>query len=162
MTGKPGDAKPMPYVQGHFTELGARFSPDGRWVAYVSTESGKNEIYVRPFTPGGASLAGDGKWMISNGNGIQPRWRRDGKQILYWNTTAGKLMAVDVEVAGASLKPGVPTPLFDLPIGGANGTLTDSWDITPDGSQILGSTEIGAGANAPITVVLNWQAALRR
>jgi Tol biopolymer transport system component len=160
MTVKPGDAKPMPYLTSQFNQLEARFSPDGRWVAYESNESGKNEVYVRPFTPGGRSLAGDGKWMISNGNGIEPRWRRDGKQILYWNTN-GKLMAVDVDTSGASIKAGIPAPLFDLPIGGPGTSgLTNMWDQTPDGSQILASTEIGSAATTPITIVLNWQSLL--
>jgi eukaryotic-like serine/threonine-protein kinase len=162
MTGKPSEAKPMPYLTSHFNQLQARFSPDGRWVAYESNESGKNEVYVRPFTPGGKSLAGDGKWMISNGNGMEPRWRRDGKQILYWNST-GKLMAVDVDTSGSSVKPGVPMPLFDLPIGGpGTGGLTNLWDLTPDGSEILASTEVDSAATAPITVVLNWRSALRK
>jgi Tol biopolymer transport system component len=162
MTGKPSEAKPMPYLISQFNQLEARFSPDGRWVAYESNESGKNEVYVRPFTPGGSSLAGEGKWMISNGNGMEPRWRRDGKQILYWNST-GKLMAVDVGAGGSSIKPGVPTPLFDLPIGGpGTGGLTSSWDLTPDGGEILANTEVGSAATAPITVVLNWQSMLRK
>lgn len=162
MTVKPSDAKPIPYLTSQFNQLQARFSPDGRWVVYESNESGKNEVYVRPFTPGGGSLAGDGKWMISNGNGMEPRWRRDGKQILYWNST-GKLMAVDVDTSGASIKAGIPTPLFDLPIGGpGTGGLTNMWDLTPDGSQILASTEIGSAATTPITIVLNWQSVFRK
>jgi len=100
--------------------------------------------------------------MISNGNGMEPRWRRDGKQILYWNST-GKLMAVDVETSGSSIKAGIPTPLFDLPIGGSGtGGLTNMWDLTPDGNQILANTEIGSAATTPITIVLNWQAVLRK
>jgi serine/threonine protein kinase len=162
MTLKPSDAKPIPYLTSQFNQLQARFSPDGRWVAYESNESGKNEVYVRPFNPGGGYLAGDGKWMISNGNGMEPRWRRDGKQILYWNST-GKLMAVDVDTNGSSIKAGIPTPLFDLPIGGqATGGLTNLWDLTPDGSQILASTEIGSATTTPITIVLNWQSMLRK
>ena len=162
MTVKPSDAKPILYLTSQFNQLQARFSPDGRWVAYESNESGKNEVYVRPFNPGGGSVAGDGKWMISNGNGMQPRWRRDGKQILYWNST-GKLMAVDVDTSGSSIKAGIPMPLFDLPIGGpGTGGLTNLWDLTPDGGQILASTEIGSAATTPITIVLNWQSVLTK
>jgi hypothetical protein len=74
-----------------------------------------------------------------------------------------KLMAVDVDTSGSSIKPGVPAPLFDLAIGGpATGGLTNLWDLTPDGSQILASTEVGSAATAPITVVLNWQSVLRK
>jgi len=161
MSGKPGDAKPMLYLQSHFMQLQAHFSPDGRWVAYSSNESGKWEVYVRPFTPGGASPAGDGKWMISNGNGMEPRWRRDGKQIFYWNTL-GKLTAVDIEAGAASLKPGLPTPLLDLPIAESSPGITNIWDMTIDGSQVLASTGVDIAANAPITVVLNWRAAIKR
>jgi hypothetical protein len=72
-------------------------------------------------------------------------------------------MTVDVDASGSSIKAGIPTALFDLPIGGTGtGGLTNFWDLTPDGSQILASTEIGTGATTPITIVLNWQSALRK
>ncbi len=162
ITGKPGEAKGAPFVSSQFQNADARFSPDGRWVAYTSNESGRNEVYVRPFTPGGSSMAGDGKWMISNAGGAQPKWSRDGKKLFYWQET-GKLMAVDVDTAGSALKAGVPAPMFDLPIGGPGlGSLISFWDMTPDGSQILANTALASAANAPITVVLNWQAALKR
>jgi Tol biopolymer transport system component len=164
LAGKPGEAKPAPFLTGHFNNLFARFSPDGRWIAYTSNESGKNEIFVRPFTPGGSSMAGEGKWMVSNAGGSQPHWSRDGKKLFYWQET-GKLMSVDIEAAGSSFKPGIPAPLFDLPIGTPGtsaGVVTSIWDMTPDGSQILGNTQQGPSATGPVTVVLNWQAALKR
>jgi Tol biopolymer transport system component len=162
MTGKPGETKPAPFLTSQFTLTDARFSPDGRWIAYTSNESGKNEVYVRPFTPGGSSMAGEGKWIISTAGGSQPQWSRDGKKILYWQET-GKLMSVDVDTSGAAIKPGVPAPLFDLPIAAPNsGSLTSYWDMTPDGSQILANTPLASAATAPITVVLNWQSAIRR
>ncbi len=154
IAGKPND-KGAPFLSGHFQYADAQFSPDGRWIAYDSNESGKNEVYVRPFTPGGTSMAGDGKWMISSAGGEQPRWSRDGKKIVYWQDT-GKLMSVPVEASGSALKPGVATPLFDLPIGVGTGGLTSLWDMTPDGAQFLANTYAAAAADAPITVVLNW------
>src|SRR3989449_11056669 len=82
-----GDRKPFPFLQTQFGEYPARFSPDGRWIAYVSNESGRNEVYVAPFQgPGGSSTADGpgtpgGKWQVSAAGGDWPRWRRDGKEI---------------------------------------------------------------------------------
>ena len=101
--------------------------------------------------------------MISTGLGFQPRWRRDGKEILYLSP-AGKMMSVDVSTAGGSFQAGVPKPLFDVPIfGGASlQTPTARWDMTADGQKFLvntASTQIGP---TPITVLTNWQTALKK
>jgi Tol biopolymer transport system component len=88
--------KPMPFLCTEYNEMDGRFSPDMRWVAYVSDESGSNEIYVRSFSQGsGESSATGGKWQVSVGGGTGPRWRRDGKE-LYYRTPNGKVMAVAV------------------------------------------------------------------
>ena len=115
-----------------FEERMSQFSPDGRWVAYASDESGRSEIYVRPFQGTG------GQWQVSTGGGVTPLWRRDGKE-LYYIAPDARLMAVGfatVSTAGAAPAIGTPTALFQTRIlyGGTNpvGT-TRQYDVAPDG-----------------------------
>jgi serine/threonine protein kinase len=151
-----GDRKPLPYVNTEFAERLGQFSPDGHWVAYISNESGRFEVYVRPFP----IIAGGGKWMISSGGGTQPRWRRDGKE-LFFISPDGKLVAVEVRQI-PEFQVGSPKPLFQTQIWGAGGvTNGHRWDAVPDGQRFLINS---ATATAPssITVVLNWQAGLKK
>jgi Tol biopolymer transport system component len=147
-----GEGRPQPYLATDYTETDAAFSPDGRFVAYVSDESGKFEVYVRPFPS-----AGGGKWLISSGGGYQPRWRRDGKELFFF-AAEGKLMSVDV-TSGAPFQAGTPKFLFQASIFGGGAT-TDNhyWDAAPDGKGFL--VNVIDGGSAPATVVLNWQAGL--
>jgi Tol biopolymer transport system component len=80
-----GDKNPIPLVQGQFNAWTGRLSPDGRWLAYVSDESARNEIYVIPFSPESAAAGKPvpGKWQISTAGGVQPQWRGDGRELLY-------------------------------------------------------------------------------
>ncbi|MGO9255120.1 MAG: TolB family protein [Bryobacteraceae bacterium] len=103
--------KPMLFLQTMFDTSQGRFSPDGRWIAYSSNESGRSEIYVRPFP---APAGGGGKWMVSQGRGLQPHWRGDGKE-LYYLIPGGNAMASEVNGSGAAFQAGVPKPLFRLP-----------------------------------------------
>ena len=89
-----GEPKPVPFLATDFDERSGQFSPDGRWVAYESNESGRYEIYVRGFPQTG------GKWLVSVAGGTQPRWRRDGREI-YYVAPDNKLMAVEVKPSGA-------------------------------------------------------------
>jgi len=119
--------KSSPYLQGPSDESQAQFSPDGNWVAYASTESGRPEVYVQPFPATGA------KWQISVGGGEQPRWRRDGKELFYLAADRN-LMSVPVAVPGAfDAEP--PRVLFatNLPFGDLN--VSQAWDVTPDGTR---------------------------
>jgi Tol biopolymer transport system component len=100
-----GDRKPLACLQTEFNETHARFSPDGRWVAYVSDESGRAEVYVQSFPATG------GKWQISSGGGDEPLWRRDGKELFYV-AADGKLMAAEVNQSASTFQAGVPKPLF--------------------------------------------------
>ncbi|MBI3472582.1 MAG: PD40 domain-containing protein [Candidatus Solibacter usitatus] len=84
-----------------FSESQGQLSPDGRWVAYRSNESGKPEVYVQPFPPSG------GKWQISTAGGHEPRWRRDGKELFY--TLGQKIRAVPVKTEGATFEAGIPS-----------------------------------------------------
>lgn len=158
LTTEEGDLKPRRFLTTPFTEYQARFSPDGRWIAYVSNESGPYEVYVRPFVPakGSDSWAGEGKWQISSGGGHQPRWSGDGRQLMYLSST-GKLMSVDVSTAGGSFTHGSSKAVFDIPIfGGADyQSLTALWDMTKDGQHFLVTTQAGASNYAPINFVQN-------
>jgi Tol biopolymer transport system component len=154
-----GDHKPVPFLRTEFIEINGTFSPDGRWVAYTSLESGRPEVYVRPFSPPdapGSSSAG-GKWQISKaGTGPgAPRWRGDGKELFY-TTQDGRVMAVDV-AANPVFQAGIPQPLFNL---ASNATAPQ---VTPDGKRFLSAAPPQqASVEIPITVLLNWPALLKK
>jgi Tol biopolymer transport system component len=146
-------AKPVPLVRQEFDQTQGQFSPDGRWIAYVSNESGANEVFLRPLTvdPSAGSAAVGGSLLVSRGGGTAPRWRADGKELFYLST-GGTVMAVDVAAGGV----GTPTSLFR-----AAGVLSD-WGVTRDGQRFLFAAPTGQSTPAPFTVVLNWRAALKR
>ena len=150
-----GEPKPTQYLQDEFNERAGQFSPDHKFVAYVSDQSGGNEVYVSSFADANALRV-----PISHGGGTQPRWRQDGKELLYFSGD-GNLMSVDVTLASI-FKAGVPKVLFKAPIfeGGLSGGSAENWDVSPDGQRFLLNT-IGGGS-APLTVELNWQAGLKK
>jgi len=150
------DPKPVPFMQTEFNEEQGRFSPSGRWVAYVSNESGLSEVYVRGFATdfsGGSASAG-GSVLVSRGGGTAPRWRGDGRELFYLASN-GKMMAVEV-MAGQDFQIATPTPLFQAPPGAIVG------DVTADGKRFLLVTPVGPSASVPFTVVLNWSAGLKK
>jgi Tol biopolymer transport system component/tRNA A-37 threonylcarbamoyl transferase component Bud32 len=149
-----GDQKPTPFVQTEFTEYQGRFSPDGRWVAYASNLSGTYEVYVQSFPSSG------GKWQISTGGGAQPQWRRDGKELFYLAPDR-KLMAVEVNGAGATFVAGVPKPLFEAHVSAIFPGIP-CYAVTSDGQRFLVNTLVGESAPAPLTVVMNWTADLKK
>jgi Tol biopolymer transport system component len=157
-----GDKKPFPFLRTEFNNEDGQFSPDGRWVAYFSDESGRNEIYVRTFSPDSTAAASDtgGKWLISTGGGSEPRWRGDGKE-LYYLAPDGKLMAVEI-TTNPVFRAGAPNALFQTPPQGAFTTLGYSWVLTPDGKRFLFLAPVEQTGQAPFTVVLNWQAGLKK
>jgi Tol biopolymer transport system component len=132
-------------------EANGRFSPDGRWLAYTSDESGRYEVYVRPFPGHG------GKWQISAAGGGQPVWNRNGKEILYVSAD-NKLMAVDVK-ADSGFEASTPRALFDVHFKSATGW---RYDISPDGQRFLVNTVVGEVKANPITLVLNWAAEIKK
>jgi eukaryotic-like serine/threonine-protein kinase len=153
-----GDRKPTPYLVTAFNEAQAKFSPDGHWVVYTSNESGVKEAYVQPFP-----VSSGGKWVVSNGGGSQPRWSRDGKELFYFAPDS-TLMQVSVTTTGATFLPGVPKPLFRAAILGGTGGgpgVAWRWDISGDGKRFLMDTALEEATAAPVTVVLNWQSALK-
>jgi len=145
-----GDQTPQPVLRTQFNEMDGRISPDGRWLAYVSDESGKWEVYVQRF------LSPGGKWQISSNGGKQPQWSHDGKELFYVATDQ-MLMAVAVH-PGLSLDPGTPKQLFQFH--GASDFLGGSYDVGADGQRFLVSALVGEQASPPLTVVINWTAAL--
>ena len=153
----PSDGrKPSPFVQSRFIEQDGRFSPDGRWVAYTSDQSGAMEVYVRAFSPdfSGGSASPGGSVLVSRGGGGAPRWRGDGKELFYL-APDGKMMSAEV-TPGPEFRGGTPAPLFQTP----SGTIVG--DVTADGKRFLLVTPVGASAAAPFTVVLNWTAGLKK
>ena len=153
-----GDRKPLLLLGSVFNEWAARFSPDMRWIAYASTETGDGEVYVRPFMaagPNGAPALGEGKWQVSRGTGNWPRWRADGKEIIYMRGDNAK-MGVEVKTRGAAFESGVPQLLFQGPV-------DSGWDVTADGRRfLLAASQARQTGPVPITVVLNWQALLKK
>ncbi len=150
---KPVEADPHPLVlaQTKWNEDQGQFSPDGHWVAYTSNETGLSEIYVIPFPP----AANGGKWMVSKGGGVMPRWRRDGKALFYVSED-WKMMEVKVTTSPV-FQSGTPRALFDTQMvdtGIRTGPM--SWDIAPDGNRFLIISENAADASS-LNVILNWR-----
>jgi eukaryotic-like serine/threonine-protein kinase len=153
--GSQSALKPFPFVQTAFVEQSGQFSPDGRWVTFVSNESGRYEIYAAPFHgPGGAI---GGKRQISTGGGAQPRWRRDGKEIFYVGL-GGQLTAVEVNVKGAALEVGAVHPLFG-PLLTGNGY---QYDVSADGQRFLAVLAAVQNKDEPLNIVQNWTVGLKK
>src|SRR5262249_54749961 len=138
------------FLRSEFNEQQGQFSPDGRWMAYVSDESKSFQVYVRNFPPLG------GKWQVSVGGGTEPKWRRDGKE-RYFITPDKKVMAVPVKL-GATFEAGAPKELFVsriyTPRGGGFGY---NYAVTGDGQRFLINSTITDTRQDPITVVVNWK-----
>jgi len=147
-----GKQQPFPFLQTEANEAAAALSPDGQWLAYASDESGNYAVYIQSFPSGG------GKRQMSTGGGIGPQWRGDGKE-LYYHGPDGKLMAAPV-TSGTSLEVGTPVALFEFRAGG--NLITPYYSVTRDGQRFLLSTIVETEAAAPLTVVVNWTAELKR
>ncbi len=145
-----GDVKPVSFRVTRFREAQPRFSPDGRFIAYVSNESGRNEVYVQTYPGPGRT------WQISTAGGTDPQWRQDGKE-LYYRGLDQKLMAVEVG-GGDALEPGLPQVLFQARISIGNSSTKYLPDRT--GQKFLFLAPLGREAMTPTTVVLNWFAGL--
>jgi Tol biopolymer transport system component len=159
-----GKRQPQVYVNSEFNETHGQFSPDGHWIAYVSDESGRPEIVVRPFP----LTAESGKWPVSNSGGVTPRWRGDGRELFFMTPDFRTLMAADVSYA-PSFKIGVPASLFKAVVSnrvatGGGGSYNFNWDVAADGKKFLMAT-VATQENvpqSPISVVLNWTALLKK
>jgi len=150
-----GDKKPFPFLSSASNESMASFSPDGKWLAYVSDESGRAEVYIVPFPKR------SGKWQVSTEGGTRPRWRRDGKE-LFFVSLGNKLMAVPVREENNTLDIGSPEPLFQInpPDSQYAGWI---YDVTPDGKRFIVATRLPEPPSAePITLVVNWPELLKK
>ncbi len=153
------DGKVVPYLEDGFDHPHASLSRDGRWLAYTTNESSTYEVVVQPFPD-----ASKGKWPISTAGGIMPRWRRDGRELLYVNSI-GQLVAVPV-TTHQEFAPGKAQPLFPLTFNVATVSAgAYGYDVSSDGQRILLSVPPGGLGNGsaavPLTVVTNWTQLLR-
>jgi Tol biopolymer transport system component len=145
-----GDRKPISVLGTEFNEGQGHFSPDGHWMAYVSDESGRSEVYVQAFPSSG------GKWQISTDGGTFPSWRGDGKELFYMSLDQ-KLMSVEVQ-ANSSLQAGKPRALFEAHF--FNVPITPH-TVSSDGRRFLITTPLEETSASPLIVVLNWTAELK-
>jgi eukaryotic-like serine/threonine-protein kinase len=146
-------AKPL--LQGKGTVRNAQFSPDGRWIAYASNETGKMEIYVSPFPNG------NGKWQVSRAGGQEPRWRQDGKELFYLSAE-GKMMAVPV-ATGSHFVADSPVALFQTYRPQRVSVLyVFSYDVSDNGQRFLINTKMDEPNAAPPSVLLNWASEMER
>jgi len=149
-----GERKPFPVVQTPFDESSGEFSPDGKWVAYTSNESGRAEVYAQSFPGPG------GKRQISPMGGSQLRWRPDGRELFYIAPDE-RMMAVSIAVgADRQLEAGAPVPLFPTRVSPYYDTIPQ-YTVAPDG-RFLMNVVVEAPTVPPITVVLNWDAAFKK
>ncbi|MBI3005651.1 MAG: serine/threonine-protein kinase [Ignavibacteriales bacterium] len=151
-----GDRKPKIFLQTEFSERRGVFSSDGKWIAYESDESGRFQIYVRPFPEPGAPT------QVSTAGGSWPRWRRDGKEI-FFITDNNAVMAAEVRMSRSAIEVGAVRQLFVVnAFRGANFNV-NGYDVTADGQRFLVNTIVGETAQSPpITLVLNWQADVKK
>jgi eukaryotic-like serine/threonine-protein kinase len=154
LTGSAQVRKTQPFLRTQFDEAVPRFSPDGRWLAYVSNESGQSEIYVQPYPGPG------GKWQISTEGGKEPVWNPNGRELFY--RTGDKMMAVEIATQ-PSFSVGKARMLFEgryrpTPVTSPN------YDVSPDGQRflMLKPSESVEAAPTQISVVLNWFEELKR
>jgi serine/threonine-protein kinase len=146
-----GEGAPFPVARTVHGEREGAFSPDVRWIAYDSTESGRREVWVQPFPPTGA------RWQVSTTGGVSPRWRADSRELFYV-AADGKMTAV-ATTSGAAFSWDAPRTLFDTSFrGGAYA----SYAVSKDGQRFLMNIPRGIADESPITVVLNWTARLER
>jgi Tol biopolymer transport system component len=153
-----GDHKPVKFLATEFNESMGQFSPDGRWIAYVSDESGQPEVYVRPFP------SRSGKWRVSRNRGIQPRWRRDGKELFYMESgrPGHRWMAVPVRPASEGrFEAGEPTMLFAFTTTFTTSLQRNDFVYSPsaDGGRFLVNTAVVDASNALLNVITNWEKA---
>jgi dipeptidyl aminopeptidase/acylaminoacyl peptidase len=154
-----GDLTPRPFLQTSANEQSGTFSPDGRWIAFTSDQSGREEVYVVPFPGPG------GMWQISTEGGNSPRWRRDGTEIFYLGQR-GTLMVAAVDGQQSTFQVRTAGRLFDAKFRTENyqGYGTGRvYDVAPDGQRFLINVVVSTAeaAETPITIITNWTSALR-
>jgi Tol biopolymer transport system component len=165
MDGDRRKPKPWVFLNTSFREFAGQFSPNGRWVAYMSDESGRLEIWIRrfaaPTASGAAATPAAGEWQVSTAGGIHPRWNHDGSELYYLGPT-GAMMAAAITDTGTTLTRGAPVELFRKRIygGGVDNQLGRQYDVTRDGRFLINL--VLDVASAPITLVQNWNPAVKK
>ena len=157
MLGMSGQQKPARWTNTPFDEANGQFSPNGKWVAYTSNESGKYEMFVQAFQ-------GSGKWTVASGGGVQPRWRADGKELFYLGPdTSLRAVPITASPDGRSLTVGTPAVLFRAaPFSGFTSNARIEYAVSADGERFLVNRATEGSTTTPITVVANWTAALSK
>jgi eukaryotic-like serine/threonine-protein kinase len=149
-----GDKKPFPFVKSPYEEREGQFSPNGKWIAYQSNESGRFQIYVQPFPGPG------GKFQISVNGGAQPRWNKNGKEIFYLSLDS-KMMAAPVTLSrdDQAVEAGTPAALFAVRIAGGPlpGIVKQQYAVSSDGQRFLVNLTPDEGAASTITMIWNWR-----
>jgi dipeptidyl aminopeptidase/acylaminoacyl peptidase len=146
-----GSRTPVAFLKTESNELWGQFSPDGRWIAFQSNETGRFEVYLRPFPGRGGQI------LVSTSGGVYPRWSRDGKE-LYYLAPDARMMAVSVRTTPATAEVAVPTALFQTRKGGGGLNVASrghQYDVAPDGRFLI-NVETASSAS-PITLLVNWQ-----
>jgi len=151
---QPG-AKPIRYTHLASTNKQGQFSPDGRFVAYTSDESGRYEVYVQPFPD-----VSKGKWVISQVGGTEPQWSRDGHELFFFS--GQKMMVVDVGVNGQSFSASVPRELFSAQVPAGYSNDSHRWQLSPDGKQFLVMVPSSGAASAYLDVLINWEKLIKQ
>jgi Tol biopolymer transport system component len=161
-----GKQKPFPFLLDRFFKDNPSFSPDGKWIAYASTESGREEIYVAPFDGVGSPTAaaqneggnarGGPKWQASTAGGNQPRWRADGKELFYVSAD-NSVTAVEVNARDKTLELGTPQALFRV----SPRPLAHSFDVSHDGKRFLVNS-LGSAGTEPLSLVSDWTSQLKK
>jgi dipeptidyl aminopeptidase/acylaminoacyl peptidase len=145
-----GDRTPAPFANSSYDESSGQFSPDGRWIAYRSDESGRFEIYVQPF-PGPGE-----KTRVSIDGGTEPRWRADGREIFYISPDA-KMMAVPFQSSGPAPGIGKPVALFQTrKVRGGTGNAQQQYDVSRDGRFLI-NVNADESVASPIMLITNWK-----
>jgi Tol biopolymer transport system component len=152
------EKKASPFIESRFDKAQSKISPDGRFIAYTTNDSGTYQIVVQSFPdPTG------GKWQITSQGGIEPKWRHDGRE-LYYLALDGRLMAVSISIKGEkTIEAGTAMPLFDTPLTYQRGQLPRAhrYDVAPDGRFLLAVPKATAAA-PPVIAVMNWTSGLEK
>ena len=152
-----GERKRKTLLGSRFNETQPRLSHDGRWLAYVSDETGVRDVYVQRFDPDRPS---SGRWQVSSSGGAEPRWRGDSGE-LYYLSPDGNMMAAAVQARGDRFEASTPRPLFETAAESSSNIIWD-YDVSRDGQQFIIAEPVAAGDVRPLTVLLNWQAGLKQ
>jgi dipeptidyl aminopeptidase/acylaminoacyl peptidase len=150
-----GERRAVPLLQTEFIESQPQFSPDGQWLAYMTNESGRQEVYIRPFARDGDKV------QVSTAGGGWARWRRDGKEIFYLAADRS-IVAVPVARKGLGLEIGAGRRLFTMRTRPQARLDAYNYDVSPDGRRFLVNTFLEQSTSAAVNIVINWPASMTR